>query len=206
LFLNNGSGGFLESRSMGGSFVRQAGAARGLIVGDIDNDGDLDFVVTNNGEAARIFRNELPKRGSWLKVHVVDPRWRRTAIGAEVTVIAGSRRWLQIVQPASSYLASHDPRVHFGLGPVNQIDALEVLWPDGLRERFAGGPLNFSRELQRGAGTALTPAGGEPATPAVSGSTTPGGSELPEAALTAANGPRASTTDTATEAGRSVER
>jgi hypothetical protein len=71
-------------------------------------------------------------------IRVVDPRWKRDAIGALVTVTAGGRRFVRMVQPGFSYLSSNDPRVHVGLGPSTQVDSVTVRWPDGSVETFPG--------------------------------------------------------------------
>jgi hypothetical protein len=99
-----------------------------------------------------LFRNVAPRKGHWLTVRAIDPRLRRDAYGAEVTVHAGDRKWFRLVNPGHSYLCSNDPRVHFGLGQAEKIDRLQVLWPDGLEETFAGGPVDRFIELRRGEG------------------------------------------------------
>jgi hypothetical protein len=110
-----------------------------LVCGDLDNDGGLDMVVMNAGGPALVLRNTAADRGHWLIVRAVDPRrGGRDAYGAVVGVRAASRRWERVVQPASGFLTSHDPRAHFGLGDAARIDAIDVLWPDGSAERFPG--------------------------------------------------------------------
>jgi hypothetical protein len=69
-----------------------------------------------------------------------------------VTAHAGGRRWRGWVNPGLSYACSSDPRVHFGLGAAERVDRIEVLWPDGAREEFPGGPADRKVELRKGAG------------------------------------------------------
>jgi hypothetical protein len=85
-------------------------------------------------------------------LRVVDPALKRDAYGAEITVVAQGRSWKRWLNPGSSYLCSNDPRVHFGLGDHAQVDAIEVLWPNGDRETFAGTPTDRQLILQKGGG------------------------------------------------------
>jgi hypothetical protein len=132
-----------------------AAVARGLAVGDVDNDGALDLLVTNMGGPARLYRNVAPDRGNWLVVKARLPKLKRDAYGALVTVRAGDRTWQRIVNPGWSYLCSNDPRVHFGLGNVKTIDAIRVAWPDGTEEEFDGGATNRHITLALGSGKAV---------------------------------------------------
>ena len=135
LFQNDGSGRFANISSQAGPFAAPAKVSRGLAFGDIDNDGDIDAVVGNIGGPPQIFRNDALKSGNhWLLVRALSGN--RDAVGARVTVVAKRRRFVGFVLPAYSYLSSNDPRVHFGLGKVDTIDAIEVVWVDGTRERF----------------------------------------------------------------------
>ena len=85
-------------------------------------------------------------------VRALDPRLRRDAIGASVTVHLEGRQILRMITGGSSYLSSSDLRAHFGLGRANQINRIVVRWPDGLREEFQVGEVDRILELVRGTG------------------------------------------------------
>ncbi|MDP7277040.1 MAG: CRTAC1 family protein [Planctomycetaceae bacterium] len=154
IFLNTGKNIFVERTMDAGDFSREPNSGRALICGDIDNDGDIDLLVTTTGGRARLYRNDLPKRGHWLKLRAIDPAHHRDAYGAELVVVAGNFRHHRILNPAGSYLASHDPRIHVGLDRPHY-DRIEVRWPDGdsAWETFPGGPADRQLSLRRGTGT-----------------------------------------------------
>ena len=153
LLLLNEGGKFSRDAVRTDAFVEHVGVSRGLAAADFDNDGDMDLLVSNIGAAARLYRNDAPKRGDWLLVRAVDPRrGGRDDYGAQVTVVRGDSRQARLIQPAGSYLTSVDPRAHFGLGPTGTYDRIEVTWSDGVSENFAGGKTNRILVLQRGQG------------------------------------------------------
>jgi len=154
-YLNLGSGRFEARADLAPALTGPVEVSRALALGDIDNDGDLDLLLANAQGRARLFRNEAPRAGHWLLVRAVDPRLKRDAIGARVTVVAGQTRIVRSITRAYSYLASNDPRAHFGLGPLEDVERIEVRWPDGLRESFDAPGLDRVVTLERGAGTAL---------------------------------------------------
>jgi uncharacterized protein YuzB (UPF0349 family) len=160
LLLGGPDGAFTEQPVRGGDFCSRVASGRGLATSDLDNDGDVDLIVTNCGTTARIFRNDLDKLGNWLQLRVLTGDPPRDAVGAAVTVKSPSREWSLLVQPHSSYLCSNDMRLHIGLGDVNEIEEIIVHWPDGpvesSAERFAGQAVNQQITIRRGEGISLT--------------------------------------------------
>jgi hypothetical protein len=152
LYVNDGTGRFAPAGRDAGDLSAHVEVSRGLAVGDLDADGDLDVVVTNGNGTVRLYRNEMPRDGHWLIVRAIDAG--RDALGAQVVVEAGDRRWRRDVRPAHSYLSSSDPRPHFGLGDASTVDRITVTWPDGTTEVFEGGAVDRIVEVRRGAGRA----------------------------------------------------
>src|SRR5262249_41775029 len=139
----------------------------GLAYGDLDGDGKLDLLTTATAGPARLFRNTAPTTGHWLMVRTrlpsplepADRRRDRDALGAEVTVEAGTRRRVRLIHAANSYLCSSEPCAHVGLGPLTHVDRITVRWPDGSVEQFAGTAANRRIEVRKGEGQAV-PRGG----------------------------------------------
>ncbi|HTU19690.1 MAG TPA: CRTAC1 family protein [Gemmataceae bacterium] len=156
LLAGDGTGGFRDLSSRHPAFCGTPNVARGLAYGDLDGDGAVDLVVTTAGGRARLYRNVAPRRGHWLLVRAIDPLLHRDAYGAVVTVTAGGRRWRRMIDSGGSYLCGSDPRAHFGLGDVGQMESIEVAWPDGARETFAGGAADRLAELRKGQGRPVT--------------------------------------------------
>ena len=152
LFRNTTGRRFAEvGRSAGPGFALEK-VSRGLAAGDIDNDGDLDLLVTNNGETADLLRNDLARRGTALLVRLIGTGMNRDAIGARVRVTTGSITQRRDVVAGSSYLSQHDLRLHFGLGAATEADVLEVRWPSGKTETLRGVPAGQIITLQEGKG------------------------------------------------------
>lgn len=134
LFHNEGGQHFTDIAPSLGGDVTQPILGRGLATGDYDNDGRMDFLVVNYQGAPLLLHNVSQTPNHWVTFDLRGraPNW--FAYGAAITARAGGQVWVGYVSPASSYLSSSDPRVHFGLGPTTVLDTVAIVWPDGKRE------------------------------------------------------------------------
>jgi hypothetical protein len=158
LFRNTTLRRFVETgRAAGPGFALEK-VSRGLASGDIDNDGDLDLLVTNNGQTADLLRNDGGNRGNALLIRLIGARGNPEAVGASVRVTAGSRTQRRDVRAGSSYLGQSDLRVHVGLGTAARADRLDVHWPGGRVETLRDVPANQIVTVRQGGGiVAQTP-------------------------------------------------
>jgi hypothetical protein len=152
LFANDGTGKFRDRSPQEPALCGPRAICRGLVCADFDGDGALDLLVTSVAGPARLYRNVAPRRGHWLLVRAYDPKLRRDAYGAEVTVEAGGRRWVRQANPGQSYLCSGDARAHFGLGATARVDRIVVAWPDGAVETFAAADVDRAVVVRKGEG------------------------------------------------------
>jgi len=152
LYENDGSGRFRLVAKACGTLCSTVEVGRGLAVGDIDDDGDLDVLVTSGNGSARLYRNVRRHEEHWLVVRAVEPASGRDAYGAQVYVTARGRQLRRDIAPAYSYLSSGDPRAHFGLGRATRVDEVRVVWPDGTEELFGSLDIDRIHRLARGAG------------------------------------------------------
>ena len=139
----------------------ELGLSRALVPADLDGDGDLDLAVANLDGAPQLLRNltidtssasDGSAAANWLHVRAFDPRLNREAIGARITVrTPGGPRLLHALPPGS-YLSAGPAAAHLGLGAAESVESFEVVWPDGLVERFDGAAANQVVELVRGEG------------------------------------------------------
>ena len=142
---------FSDVSSRAPDFTGRVEVSRGMAFGDIDRDGDVDIVVSSLDNRLRLFRNDAPPpQHHWLFVQAITHN--RDALGAQVTLRTESRTLTGYVLPGSSYLSSSDPIMHFGLGAINKIQAIDVHWQDGSRERFPGTTANRRVKIYQGKG------------------------------------------------------
>ncbi len=144
LFRGDGKGGFENvSRQAGAEFAMHWGA-RGLALGDFNNDGGVDVLINNNGGAPLLLENLAGKKNHWLGLKLVGTKANIDAVGATVTwSFAGMKRTRQKVG-GGSYLSSHDPRMVLGIGQAAKIDWIEIRWPlpSGRVERLEKLPID----------------------------------------------------------------
>ncbi len=139
LYLNDGSGHYQDGSLQAGEVFSIAEVGRGLAAGDVDNDGDVDALVTNNSGPARLILNELVDRGSWLELRILDADRKRDAIGARVRLsLADGRVLTRPVATDGSYLSAGDPRVHLAWPAGTAIRGLDVVMPDGRTVKVDG--------------------------------------------------------------------
>lgn len=133
LLAHNTGKGFVDVSAQSGVFD-QPWVARGMAIGDLDNDGRMDAVITTNDGPVHVLHNETSDSNHWLLLKLVGHTSNRDAIGAEVTLITASGSQYATVSTASSYLSASDKRVHFGLGKETTAQRIEIRWPSGIRQ------------------------------------------------------------------------
>jgi hypothetical protein len=158
LFRNEGGGRFKEvGRTSGTGFSVEA-VGRTLAVADIDNDGALDLLVTNNGGSAELLRNDGGSGNNAVLLKLVGTKSNRGAIGARVRLTAGAVTQMREIKAGSSYLGESDLRVHFGIGRATDISRIEIRWPSGATELIQNTPANGILTISEGKGiTSRTP-------------------------------------------------
>ena len=122
---------FVDISADSGSVFHQPWLGRGMAIGDIDNDGRIDAVITTNDGPAHILHNEIATTNHWLTLKLIGHKSNRDAIGAEIKLVTEKGQQFATVSTAGSYLSSSDKRVHFGLGSETTAKSVEIHWPNG---------------------------------------------------------------------------
>jgi hypothetical protein len=153
LFRNDGKS-FKDVSAQSGPVFSKSFSARGLAIGDFNNDGAVDVLISNNDGAPVLLRNNIGKNNHWLGVRLVGRKSNADAIGARITYQAGDLKRSQMKVGGGSFLSSHDPRVVLGIGSRLKLDWLEVKWPQpsGAVERFTNLPINRYITIVEGTG------------------------------------------------------
>ncbi|MBZ5679852.1 MAG: FG-GAP-like repeat-containing protein [Acidobacteriia bacterium] len=153
LFRNTGKG-FENVSQLSGPIFSKRLSGRGLALGDFDNDGSVDVLVTQNNGTPVLLRNNAGRQNHWLGVRLVGTKANIDAIGAEITYQAGDLKRHQVKIGGGSYLSSHDPRMVLGIEKRTKIDWLEVRWPQpgGKVERFTDVPIDRYVTIVEGQG------------------------------------------------------
>jgi len=150
---------FIDVSQQSGAIFHQPWVARGMAIGDLDNDGRLDAVVTTNDGPVHILHNETASTNHWILLKLVGHKSNRDAIGAEVTLVTATGPQYATVSTASSYLSASDKRVHFGLGQNGTASKIEIRWPSGIRQTLKDVPGDQILQLDE---PATSPAASKP--------------------------------------------
>jgi hypothetical protein len=136
LLRNKGDGVFEDVSKNSGDYFFTKKVGRGSTFADYDNDGDLDLIVVNLNDEAKLLRNDGGNSKHWLTLSALLTNPERDAIGARVTVTVGSLQQIQDLIPVRGYLSQVDNRLHFGIGEADKVDLVEIRWPDGQKQRL----------------------------------------------------------------------
>jgi hypothetical protein len=145
---------FRDVTSQAGPVFQKPFSARGLAVGDYDNDGRVDVLISNNGQPPLLLKNNAGRENHWLGVHLEGVRCNRDAIGARISWSVNGAVKSRLKNGGGSYLSSHDPRQVIGLGSAAKLDWVEVRWPapSGKVERFESVPIDRYIRIVEGKG------------------------------------------------------
>jgi hypothetical protein len=151
---------FKNVTSQSGAVFAKSFSARGMTVGDYDNDGDLDALISNNGGPPVLLRNEGGSRNNWLGLQLVATRSNPAAVGAIIGWQVSGNKYSRLKIAGGSYLASHDPREILGAGPSGKIESVEIRWPSGKVDKLSNLPINTYIKIVEGEGAKGVISGG----------------------------------------------
>jgi hypothetical protein len=151
LLLRNTGDRFQDMKDQAGPGFSPEMVSRALAAGDIDNDGDLDLLITNNNDRPNLLLNE-GGRANAILVRAIGTTSNRSGIGTRLTLTTAGRRQVRDVQSGSSYLTQNDLRAHFGLDQASRAERLDIRWPDGTTEIVENPPVNHVITVREGKG------------------------------------------------------
>ena len=154
LLFRNTSKGLQNVSEQSGPVFSKVLSARGLALGDFDNDGAVDVLISVNDAAPLLLRNNVGSQNHWLGIKLVGTKSNRDAVGVRVTYQSGDLRRSRAKVGGGSFLSAHDPRLVLGIGKQTRIDWVEVRWPEpsNLMERFTDLPIDRYISIVEGQG------------------------------------------------------
>lgn len=154
-YRNTGNNTFSDSTSSWG--LGQPSYSNGAAYGDLDNDGDLDLVINNVNQHASIYENRSNKfsRNNFISIKLVGNKFNRLGTGAKVRVVTQKASYTKELQPTRGFQSSVDPILNFGLGKIDKIDTIEVVWADGTHQVILEPETNKQLSIQKSTEGAL---------------------------------------------------
>ena len=153
VYKNLGNGRFKDVSAEMGPGITARYSSRGAAFGDYDNDGGMDMLILNMNELPSLLHNVGGNKQNWIKLKLIGTKCNRTAIGARARVITGKHIQMDEVSSGTSVMSQNDLRLHFGVGKVETIDAIEIKWPTTQKvERFTQIKVNQILIIREGAG------------------------------------------------------
>ena len=157
-FVNNGKGIFTDKAKIMGGYMGDSLVARASAYADIDQDGDLDLLITENNGPIHLLRNDTQSDNHYLKVLARLEKGNTNAIGAKIELyLRGGKKQLRYVKTSDSYLAQSEFPITFGLGSESKIDSLVVTWPGGYQDSFNTVSADSFIEVLKGKGYNIVP-------------------------------------------------
>lgn len=141
-FANTGEGKFRDISEKVGTFFINPVVARGTAIGDYDNDGDVDILVSCSNDSPVLLRNDTHIRNNWLRIELIGTKSNRDGIGSKVKIKAGDITLVNEVTCGGSYASGSELVLHFGLGTSSEVDSIEVKWQSGLVQRLENVSVN----------------------------------------------------------------
>jgi len=157
MFRNTGHGIFQNVSEQLGSDFQLPRVSRGAAIADFDNDGDLDILVSNNGQPPQLLRNDGGNANHWLQIFLIGTRSNRDAVGARVKVTVGDLVLYDERKGGMSYQSAQDPRLHFGLGQRRTVEEVEIKWPSGALTKLTNLKSDQIFAIEEGKGLVIRP-------------------------------------------------
>ncbi len=133
-FCNQGNGKFENISEQCGSGLQIRKSSRGASFGDLDNDGDIDIVISNARDRADVLQNDSESKGHWIQIETIGTQSNRDGVGARIRITIEGKTRIEDVRSGGTYAGMNDMRVHFGLGNHDSIDRIQIRWPSGITD------------------------------------------------------------------------